>query len=185
MAQGFLKSADVGHDYFMELVWGFFFQDIEKDMYGNISCCKMHDLMHDLAKKEAGSNFAVVDNSNTAKYNHGEVLHVSIFKDEVSKWVGETHNRARSLFCFEDVNKNWIKVILRNFRNTHVLWLIRGIYIDVVSKEIGKLNHLRSLNLSRNNFKALPPSINKLCNLETLNLEYCDSLIELSKGLQS
>ncbi|KAK4756262.1 hypothetical protein SAY87_006389 [Trapa incisa] len=189
MAQGFLKSPynrsmeDVGRDYFMELVWGSFFQDIEKDVYGNVIMCKMHDLMHDLAQKEAGSNFALVDNSNTATYCHGEVLHVSIYKDEVSKWVGEAHSRARSLLCFEAVKEDLIKDISKNFRNTRVLWLPKGVHPKEVPKEIGKLNHLRSLNLSFSTFESLPPSISKLYNLETLNLEQCWYLIELPRGI--
>ncbi|KAK4747022.1 hypothetical protein SAY87_026059 [Trapa incisa] len=171
MAQGFLKSTDVGHDYFMEL-------DIEKDVYGNVFKCKMHDLMHDLAQKVAGSNFIVVDNSNT-----GEVLHVSIYNSGRVECVGEAHTRARSLLCFEGVKEDLIKDISRNFRNTRVLWLPKGVYADVVPKEIGKLNHLRSLDLSEGKFKALPPSISKLCNLETLNLQYCWYLIELPPGI--
>jgi hypothetical protein len=61
IAQGFIHSSDinkcledVGHEYFMHLLWRSFFQDIGKDRYGDIFKCKMHDLIHDLAQSIAG-----------------------------------------------------------------------------------------------------------------------------------
>ena len=55
-AQGFIKlsnpkqrAKDVRREYFMELIWRSFFQDVEKDNLSDITYCKMHDLMHDLA----------------------------------------------------------------------------------------------------------------------------------------
>ncbi|XP_058078514.1 putative disease resistance protein RGA3 [Magnolia sinica] len=55
MAEGFIKSSyrrkqmeDVGGEYFNNLLWRSFFQDVEKNEDGNIEWCKMHDLVHDL-----------------------------------------------------------------------------------------------------------------------------------------
>ncbi|XP_059429057.1 disease resistance protein RGA2-like [Corylus avellana] len=62
IAQGFVKSSgqsrcleDVGNEYFMDLLWRSFFEEAETDEFDNITHCKMHDLMHDLASLEAGS----------------------------------------------------------------------------------------------------------------------------------
>ena len=56
IAQGFIKLydqkqslKDVGHEYFMHLLWRSFFQEVEGDDFGNISQFKIHDLMHDIA----------------------------------------------------------------------------------------------------------------------------------------
>lgn len=56
MAEGFFGlstdnqfSEDVGNEYFMRLLWRFFFQDVIYDGDGNIVKCKIHDLIHDLA----------------------------------------------------------------------------------------------------------------------------------------
>ena len=46
-----------------------------------------------------------------------------------------------------------------------------------VTKCLGKLSHLRYLNLSFNNFKVLPNSIIKLKNLQTLKVKGCLNLI--------
>ncbi|GLT54165.1 hypothetical protein SLA2020_273870 [Shorea laevis] len=69
IAQGFVKSSDdqnrcledVGNGYFMDLLWRSFFQETEKDEFGNIIDCKMHDLMHDLAILVAGSLITSLD----------------------------------------------------------------------------------------------------------------------------
>ncbi|KAB1207392.1 putative disease resistance protein RGA4 [Morella rubra] len=63
IAQGFIKPSsqnqcleDVANEYFMDLLWRSFFQDIQMDEFGNIVGCKMHDFMHDLAVKVSGSS---------------------------------------------------------------------------------------------------------------------------------
>nr|XP_023917114.1 putative disease resistance protein RGA1 [Quercus suber] len=56
--------------------------------------------------------------------------------------------------------------------------------IKNVPHSIGKLNHLRYLDLSYNiHIKMLRNSITRLQNLETLDLSYCGELIELPKNI--
>ncbi|WRX08506.1 NB-ARC - like 1 [Theobroma cacao] len=43
---------DIGDEYFNDLSLRSFFQKEEKDMYGNIICCNMHDVICDLMKDE-------------------------------------------------------------------------------------------------------------------------------------
>ncbi|EOX91587.1 Leucine-rich repeat containing protein [Theobroma cacao] len=43
---------DIGDEYFNDLSSRSFFQKEEKDMYGNIICCNMHDVICDLMKDE-------------------------------------------------------------------------------------------------------------------------------------
>jgi hypothetical protein len=72
-AQGFIHSwdrtirlEDVGREYFMNLLWRSFFQDIERNEYGDIECFKMHDLIHDLAQSVAGDE-CLISNPDAVK----------------------------------------------------------------------------------------------------------------------
>jgi hypothetical protein len=50
-------------------------------------------------------------------------------------------------------------------------------------ESIGKIKHLRYLNLSSTAINRLPDSICKLCNLQTLNLSSCKDLSELPRDM--
>uniref|UniRef100_A0A3N7GNW0 NBS type disease resistance protein n=2 Tax=Populus trichocarpa TaxID=3694 RepID=A0A3N7GNW0_POPTR len=62
IAQGFVSTSNsgrrcieiVGLKCFESLLWRSFFHEVEKDRFGNIKSCKMHDFMHDLATHVAG-----------------------------------------------------------------------------------------------------------------------------------
>ena len=69
-AQGFIvlvgpsrRFEDIGKEYFMELLWRSFFQDVENDGLGNIESCKMHDLIHDLATLVGGKESTMLNSS--------------------------------------------------------------------------------------------------------------------------
>ena len=60
IAQGFVtlcdqNPEDVDHEYFIDLLWRSFFQEVKKDDFGNISQFKIHDLMYDIAILASGS----------------------------------------------------------------------------------------------------------------------------------
>ncbi|KAL6314963.1 hypothetical protein AAG906_029184 [Vitis piasezkii] len=55
MAQGYIQTSDVGNQYFKELLSRSLLEVAKKDVYDNISSCKMHDLIHDLAQSIVGS----------------------------------------------------------------------------------------------------------------------------------
>ncbi|XP_065632517.1 putative disease resistance protein RGA4 isoform X1 [Quercus suber] len=194
-AQGFIKLSnpkqrveDVGREYFMVLLWRCFFQDVEKDKCGNISYCKMHDLMHDLATLVAGMESTMLTSSE--EYNGKKVRHVSfdfenslrktsIFKVEGMKirtiLIASVGGKLGNLTCDALVsNLNYLRTLDLSELN-----------LCVVPHSIGELKHLRYLDLSKNkNIVFLPISITKLLNLLTLKLSGCHSLKELPWGLE-
>jgi len=71
IAEGFIQPIDNGdwdmediaHDYFMDLLRKNFFQDCVKDELGNVTSCRMHHLVHDLARHVAGTEYGRIYHS--------------------------------------------------------------------------------------------------------------------------
>ncbi|PON85258.1 LRR domain containing protein, partial [Trema orientale] len=74
-------------------------------------------------------------------------------------------------------------LIVSNFKFLRTLDL-QNLGIKILPNSIGKLKHLRYLDLSKNEeMKTLPTSITKLVNLQTLKLNACYRLHELPKDI--
>jgi Leucine-rich repeat (LRR) protein len=203
IAQGFIHSSDrtichedVGHEYFMDLLWRSFFQDIRRNKYGDIESCKMHDLIHVLAQSVAGEE-CLISNPDAVKVVE-RTRHVT-FDSLNSLWDIPTHlleaERLRTLllrppgYAYSKLKLDWNKrvydTLITSFKCLHSLNL-SGTNIIEVPKSVGKLKHLRYLDLSHNNdIKLLPASIIKLQNLQTLILEFCGGLKELPEDTRN
>jgi len=57
---------DIGARNFNDLLARSFFQDFQTDELGNVICCKMHELVHDLA--------SLVTKSETVIWEAGSVI---------------------------------------------------------------------------------------------------------------
>jgi Leucine-rich repeat (LRR) protein len=199
-AQGFIHSSDsledVGREYFMDLLWRSFFQDIRRNKYGDIECCKMHDLIHDLAQSVAGVE-CLISNPDAVKVVE-RTRHVA-FDSLNSLWDISAPlleaNRLRTLLLRPpvhaflmpklDCNRQVYDTLITSFKCLRSLNLSDS-YIQEVPNSIGKLKHLRYLNLSWNyHIKLLPTSITILQNLQTLILEHCRGLKELPKDTRN
>ncbi|XP_015882285.3 putative disease resistance protein RGA3 [Ziziphus jujuba] len=85
MAQGFIKISDpndcledVGYEFLKELLCRSFFEEVKIDDNGNVTKCKMHDLMHELAESITPSEF---DRRNgIAEPINSKTCHVSLYK---------------------------------------------------------------------------------------------------------
>ncbi|XP_059633520.1 disease resistance protein RGA2-like [Cornus florida] len=93
---------DVGDLYFMDLLRRSLFQDIQRDEWGDVISCKMHDLVHDLAQLVAKAKFFMVnlDVENVVNLNvenvDARIRHMSLYSD-----VNSTHlDRANKLRTF-------------------------------------------------------------------------------------
>ncbi|XP_074287455.1 uncharacterized protein LOC141612539 [Silene latifolia] len=192
MAQGYINSENLGEDYFLILFQRCFFQDLLEDKFGKKVLFKIHDLLHDFAEKVAG----------------GEICRISFDTSGVGKRVRHVSFAHHMNFCTSSVSDSYAQHIFNNTHIRTCLQIKDCLVVRIVGqllasksipkwtclrsldlrdskakslpKSIGKLLHLRSLDLSDNSdLKVLPKSITKLVNLQTLNLYNCKSLKQL------
>ncbi|KAL4632024.1 hypothetical protein ACB092_04G022100 [Castanea dentata] len=158
MAEGFLQPSqgsslvmeEIGNEHFDILLANSLFQDVEKDVYDNITSCKMHDLEDSQ------------DIINDVQYDINRLPKIPLSNDHV--------RRIRTLFSNNSMSGN----ILSDFKCLRVLKLFCR--ISELPDSIGCLVHLRLLHISRAAMGELPNSITKLYNLQTLRLEDCYNL---------
>ncbi|XP_075672975.1 putative disease resistance protein RGA4 [Castanea sativa] len=188
MAQGFIRSSspnqcleDIGHEYFMDLLWRSFFQEVEEDGKGNILQFKMHDLMHDLAKLVMASDCVTFYSKEEGI--HEKTLHVSFGGTSLSsskipvslykaRRIKTFHLPSHSRYQYVRLGKSTCDAIVSSFK--FIRWLdLHATRIQSIPSSIGKLRHLRYLDVSYNPIKMLPSSITRLYNLQTLRLSEC------------
>ncbi|KAK9989159.1 hypothetical protein SO802_029398 [Lithocarpus litseifolius] len=92
----------------------------------------------------------------------------------VSVYIASTEGR---------VEESTFKTLILTFKYLRVFDL-HGLQMKTVPKFVGKMMHLRYLDLSYNYFEFLPRSITGLVNLQTLKLIHCKKLRELPKDIQ-
>lgn len=183
MALGFIlpegeSFEDAGEKYFMDLLQRCFFQDVERAVWGEIISCKMHDLIHDVAKEVAGSEISI------AGCFDEKARHLNFDNYDIAK--NSAHNlthmkRLRTIFQ-RFASPDDLK-LLQKFRYLRVLKL-RNMSLKKLPSRVGELVHLRYLHLSDNSYLSeLPESITQLYNLQTLNLRDCVKLNELPREL--
>ncbi|XP_074313131.1 putative disease resistance protein RGA1 isoform X2 [Silene latifolia] len=177
MAQGYIDDSE---DYFLILLKRCFFQDVERDDFGDIVSFKMHDLIHDLAQEVAGDEIIVTNsppNNLSRKLRH-------LFIDEkagVINYFHESNIRTCYMNNVVRVHSDVVKTLVSKWRCLRSLRLYLP-FARNLPESIGDLLHLRYLDLSRNwKLKTLPNSITKLFNLQSLILESCLSLKEWPK----
>ncbi|KAL2530452.1 putative disease resistance RPP13-like protein 1 [Forsythia ovata] len=184
MAQGFLtdnQGSDMeteGNNFFSILLQSSFLQDPEEDKYGNIECCKMHDLVHDLSCSVSKSKIFTIAKNHT-RDDIPQVRHLTILEESAPEITKEKASYVRTLVSESNVPcKN-----LPDFKHLRTLVLCYARIKDFPTS-IGKLIHLRCLDVSDNDdIETFPGSICKLYNLQTFNINDC-SLKQLPEKIQ-
>lgn len=211
MAQGYLscnekkmEMEDTGVDYFECLVARSFFQDFERLEDGSISACKMHEVLVDFARYLMRDEFVFREvqsgktDSPKAEIPLEKTRHLLVVRDSSMMELGRTttpsllfvgENKLRSLTIFEHKDGRSDDLFHFCFQQKRLrsLKLLGGAGNRFVQipKEVGKLMHLRLLNLSESGFQTLPDIVCELWNLQTLYLRRCRFLKTLPKKISN
>ncbi|CAH1435907.1 unnamed protein product [Lactuca virosa] len=199
MALGFVQGdeernkemEDVGNDIFQILVSNSLFQDVERDEYGNISHCSMHDLVHDLSLSlSKNESLCLVDTTNDDIACIPQVKHLAFYQEQKYKLAAEVSmfiernavaRTLHTLFIKGEVEKKFSFQRLKCIR----ILKLKGFSIEKIDDSIGGLVHPRYLDLTYTRIRVLPESIGKLYHLQTLKLQGCNVLKKFPKAMRN
>ncbi|KAG2558747.1 hypothetical protein PVAP13_8NG343700 [Panicum virgatum] len=178
---------DMGTDYFNEMVSVSFFQLVSNRYYG--PCYILHDLLHDLAESLSREDcFRLEDDDVTEIPCTVRQLSVRVESMEKHKQIICKLHHLRTVICTHplmDEAHILFDQILQNCEKLRVLYL--SFYnSNKLPESVGKLKHLRYLNLIKTSVSELPRSVCTLYHLQLLQLN-CgvkslpDKLCNLSK----
>ncbi|XP_048329224.2 putative disease resistance protein RGA3 [Ziziphus jujuba] len=193
MAQGFIKSSnlhpcleDIGYKHFKDLLYRSFFEEVEVDDCFNVTKCKMHDCMHDVAMSVAGRKSLLLS-LNDERIDE-RIRHVSFnfYFDSLQQFPSLLVKTKRiRTFLLNDryySSTRRLEKSILDFKLLRTLDL-HNAGLEIIPKSVGKLKHLRYLDLSYNDMVMLPNSIARLQNLQTLKLTSCDYLRALPRDI--
>jgi hypothetical protein len=191
--EGTMSLAQKAEFIFNELTWRSFLQNNILLRTLNVSyiyaskqelnVCKMHDLMHDLAK-HVSNECATVDELVQGKVPINGICHLQI------SWHDQLDNIAglfKGTICLRTLLKlPSSKSILTEAKLMASRALsFRSAGISIVRRQLIHTSHLRYLDLSDSLFISLPDSICILYNLQSLRLNGCEQLRHLPEGMGS
>ncbi|KAL3027248.1 hypothetical protein AAZX31_03G040600 [Glycine max] len=185
------KALEVGYEYFDDLVSRSFFQRSSNQTWGNYFV--MHDLVHDLALYLGGEFYFRSEELGKETKIGIKTRHLSVtkFSDPISDIeVFDRLQFLRTLLAidFKDSSFNKEKapgIVASKLKCLRVLSFCGFASLDVLPDSIGKLIHLRYLNLSFTRIRTLPESLCNLYNLQTLVLSHCEMLTRLPTDMQN
>ncbi|CDP19618.1 unnamed protein product [Coffea canephora] len=187
MAEGFLQAdatsqmmmEEIGMNYLRILLQSSLLEEA-RNYHG--TCYKMHDLVHDLAGSMSKStkvfnsgDAQIIDNGNQIRY-----LATDSFGggEDREKLLESLSTSLHTLFVKGDLSGD----MLMKLKNLYVLNLSHTRTREL-PVSIGKLIHLRYVNLEWSAISILPDSLCKLYNLQTLTLSG-SKVKDLPKGMR-
>ncbi|XP_024039266.1 disease resistance protein RGA2-like [Citrus clementina] len=205
MAQGYLNAEEdeememIGEECFNILAARSFFQEFEKnDDDDDIRSCKMHDIVHDFAQFVSRKECLWVemyDNKESVIKSSGvKVRHLGLNFQRGASFPTSffEFDRLRSLLIYDRSYSNQVLnsklaclrtlVIRQSFQYFYPISLDSNA-IREIPENVGKLIHLKYLNLSKLAIEILPETLCELYNLQKLDIRECRYLRELPAGI--
>ncbi|CDP15456.1 unnamed protein product [Coffea canephora] len=193
-AEGFLHPnprdmtcmEEVGKMYFNILLDSNLFQDAEKDDYGNVLNCKIHDLVHDMVQSISECKTLRLKESTEANLHDKTFRYLAMERSDGEEMLPFPQKKSfryiTTLFLLEN----------RSIDDGLIIFLACLQVLNIASsdatelpKSIGKLSHLRYLDSSDTPMETLPDSLCKLYNLQTLRLRDCKSLTKFPNNFKN
>nr|XP_043622377.1 disease resistance protein RGA2-like [Erigeron canadensis] len=189
MAQGLIQSQvgtepeDTGDDYFRELSWMSFFEEMEIDGYGEdeMKMYKVHDLFYDLARSLTRNDIITLESSGISPSNISQIRHVSIESTALHQLAENLHQaqHLRSLILLSSGGYD-VAVHPKMFASFTYLRVLIVSYCNIqLPESLGDLQCLKYLDQSNSGIKSLPIRVNLLRSMLTLNLSNCYNLQQL------
>ncbi|CAL4976358.1 unnamed protein product [Urochloa decumbens] len=200
MANGFTpEEKDVhlettGKQIFNELLSRSFFQDLKQDKeerdeevcwYCSTTTCKIHDLMHDVALSIMGKEVATItEKPKQSEFLQNTCRHLFLSCDEPEEVLNDSLKirspTIQTQLCGMRIESSLQH--LAKYSSLRALELYQGKSTFLLKPK--QLHHLRYLDISCSDIKALPEDISILYNLHTLNVSKCEKLGRLPKGIK-
>ncbi|GKU99306.1 hypothetical protein SLEP1_g12173 [Rubroshorea leprosula] len=189
MAEGFLLPSqgssmeDIGNKYFNDLLSYCLFLEEERDfLTGKIKSCKMHDLIHDLATYNSKSETLILKAGSESNIAHVRHLNLVDAEEMVPANFVEVAGKLHSLFLKGDM----LGKMPDSFKRLRILSFANygRPNTEQLPTWIGKMKHLRYLDISSTRIKELPQFIMKLYSLQTLRFMYCFRIVKQPEGVE-
>ncbi|GLT27380.1 hypothetical protein SLA2020_023840 [Shorea laevis] len=187
MAMGFLQSIeespmtmeDIGNKYLNDLLSYSLFQEQQRDSFGTLISCKMHDLIHDFAQLISKSETMIWKSQRIISNIRN--LNLIYGVGPVSTNLRDVASKLHTLFLKGNFS-NDMKVDLKSLR---VLSFVDSVGTEELSLCFGNMKNLRYLDISRARITKLPKLIPKLYKLQTFRFMTCRSLEMPPEGIGS
>ncbi|KAJ1266095.1 hypothetical protein BS78_08G125000 [Paspalum vaginatum] len=183
IAHGFVPTnqaqlpEDIGIGYFDSLLKGGFLQDQDLDwlISGDVTC-KMHDLVHDLARQIVKDEF-VSEIEATDQIKRCVYLSLTSCTGKLDSKlfdkVRALYISGRSLTLDKKMNKQrCVRTII-----------LKHISVTSLPIFVSKFEHLGYLEISRVDCEALPEAISNCWNLQAMHVQYCTRLAVLPESI--
>ncbi|GKV49776.1 hypothetical protein SLEP1_g56508 [Rubroshorea leprosula] len=145
----------------------------------------MHDLIHDLATYNSKSETLILKAGSESNIAHVRHLNLVDAEEMVPANFVEVAGKLHSLFLKGDI----LGKMPDSFKRLRILSFETGslwrIDIGQLPTWIGKMKHLRYLDISFSKIKELPQFIMELYSLQTLRFMYCSRIVKQPEGVEN